>query len=429
LRSFRRQGDESGQALVIFAGGLIAILAVLALVIDTGNVWANQRMVQNGTDAAAEAGAVVMAQRLAGVATPPLGWDSTVNTQVDSLLAANGITRVGAYYTDVCGIPLESDGDPALNGDGTQDLARAAAVGTGIPVSTATTPDCPNRVVGPPAGVLVVGRKDIDTYVARVVGINSFSPTTQATAVSGWLTGQCDGTQGSACSVLPVTIYVYQLACERNGTPILTTTEWEKNKIYKVPLCKNTAGSVGWIDWQGRGGGASEVAASIDNPNNPPIDLPSWWNVTQTGNINSTLVEDALRRRDGQIVSIPMFDYMCNPAPHEPDPISTKPTVETPSLYGCPSTSAFGGGSGSNLWYRFPAFASFMLCKPSIPECGGLHGAYLQDPAGKAVCDAGANEDSCLVGAFVDIIRSGTVTAGSGGGTDGTKTVGTQLIR
>ena len=65
-----RQRDESGQAIVIFAGGLIAILAVLALVIDTGNVWANQRMVQNGSDAAAEAGAIVLAERLAGVRRP-----------------------------------------------------------------------------------------------------------------------------------------------------------------------------------------------------------------------------------------------------------------------------------------------------------------------------------------------------------------------
>src|SRR3954470_12116724 len=145
VAAYRRHDDESGQAIVIFAGGLIAILAVLALVIDTGNVWANQRMVQNGSDAAAEAGAVVMGQGLAGVATPALGWDATVNAQVQSLLNANGLTRVGAYYTDICGIPLTPTGLKSLNGDGSQNLATAAAVGHGIPTSTAVTPDCPNQ--------------------------------------------------------------------------------------------------------------------------------------------------------------------------------------------------------------------------------------------------------------------------------------------
>ena len=105
-----RVSGESGQAIVIFAGGLVAILAVLALVIDTGNVWANQRMVQNGTDAAAEAGAGVLAQRLAGVATPGGGWDATVDAQVTNLLNENGIIRVGAYYTDMCGMPADPDG-------------------------------------------------------------------------------------------------------------------------------------------------------------------------------------------------------------------------------------------------------------------------------------------------------------------------------
>jgi Flp pilus assembly protein TadG len=425
VAAYRRQRDEAGQSIVIFAGALVAILAVLALVIDTGNVWANQRMVQNGSDAAAEAGAVVMAQRLAGVTTPGLGWDGAVDAQVQALLDANGLTRVGAYYTDICGIPLKSDGTASLNPDNSQNLATAAAVGSGIPSSSATNPDCPNRIVGPPAGVLVVARKDVGTYVARVVGINNFSPTTQATAVSGWITGLCPASAGAACTLLPITVPVNTVSCDKSGNAINTNTPWTKFQIYKVPLCGNSPGNIGWIDWTPPAGGSSEIADEIDHPNNPPIDLPSWQYVDQAGDPNSTLIEDALRRRDGQIVMIPLFDLTCNPNPgNAPD--NTKPAVETGPNYGCPAGKL--GGNGSNQWYRFPSFASFMLCSPTIPECQGLHGSYVQGN-NKPICDTGNGATGCLVGAFVDFITTGTVTAGSGGGSGGTKNVGVQLIR
>jgi hypothetical protein len=425
VRSYRGRSDESGQAIVIFAGGLVAILAVLALVIDTGNVWANQRVVQNGSDAAAEAGAVVLAERLAGVATPAGGWDNAVDAKVTSLLNANGLTRVGAYYTDICGIPLTPAGAASLNPDGTQDLAAAAPVGSGLPTSAATTPDCPNFIVGPPAGVLVVARKDVGAYVARVVGINTFSPTTQATAVSGWITGLCPAEAGSACKLLPITIPVNLTSCDGSGDAINSGVPWDKFKVYKVPLCKDSPGNVGWLDWGPPHGGASEIADSIENPNNPPIDLPSWQYVDQAGNPNSGLIEDELRVYDGKVVLIPMFDLTCNPG-HGGAPDNTKPTVETPPNYGCSPGDL--GGSGTNQWYRFPSFASFLLCEPSNPACGGLHGSYTQGN-NRPVCDTGNGETGCLVGAFVDFITTGTVTAGSGGGAGGTKTVGVQLIR
>ena len=50
---------------------------------------------------------------------------------------------------------------------------------------------------------------------------------------------------------------------------------------------------------------------SILNPNNPPIDLPSWNYVTATGNVNSKKIEDALNTYIGQVVLFPMFDLTC----------------------------------------------------------------------------------------------------------------------
>ena len=56
----RRQGrQDEGQVLVIAAGAMIAIIALIALVLEGGNAYAEQRHAQNGADAAANAGATV----------------------------------------------------------------------------------------------------------------------------------------------------------------------------------------------------------------------------------------------------------------------------------------------------------------------------------------------------------------------------------
>src|SRR3990172_8935396 len=55
-----------GQVLVIVAVAMVAIVAMVGLVVDGGFAWGKQRDTQNAADAAAEAGAIVMAQRLAG---------------------------------------------------------------------------------------------------------------------------------------------------------------------------------------------------------------------------------------------------------------------------------------------------------------------------------------------------------------------------
>ena len=41
-------------------------------------------------------------------------------------------------------------------------------------------------------------------------------------------------------------------------------------------------------------GGTSELINSIQNPNNPSIDVPSWQYITSTGNVNSSGVENAI---------------------------------------------------------------------------------------------------------------------------------------
>jgi hypothetical protein len=366
-----------------------------------------------------------MAQRFAGATAPVGGWDAEVSARVLASAAANNLNVSAAYYTDICGIPLRPNGAAALNGDGTEDLATAVLVGSGsLPSSSATTPDCPNAIVGPPAGVLVLGHKNVRTYFAGVLGLNALDIGTRATAVTGWLQGTCDASVGVYCAVLPVAVPVNIVSCDGSNNPINTGTPWEWNHVYKVPLCQNGPGNVGWLDWVSPRGGTSELINSILHPDNPAINLPSWQYVTATGNVNSSGVEDALRTYDGQVVLIPQFDLTCNPGPGDA-PDNSAPAITTDPNYGCPAGAL--GGNGSNQWYRMPSFAYFQLCDSSTAGCTA-HGTYVSGN-NSAVCDTGNGATSCLVGQFVDILGSGTVSAGAGGGSGSVKAVGVQLIK
>jgi hypothetical protein len=429
----RREG-EAGQAIVIMIGAILVTVAMVATIVDGGNVLAQQRVTQNGADATAEAGAVILAERLAGVEEPSGGWDVNVWTRLTQTAAANGITIDSAYYTDICGIPLAADGTGAINLDRTENLSVALQVNNPthvLPGGTATAPDCPNRLVGPVAGVLVIGRKDVPAYVAGAIGIPTFRVNTRATAVTGYLQGYCDASEGRYCALLPVAFPVNIISCDGNNKPADSGEPWVFNTVYKIPLCNSTSGNVGYVDWDPHAGGTGDVVCSIQTPDNPAIILPSWQFVASTGNANggggacSMTIEEAIREHEGETVLAPQFDLTCHPSGSQPEPDSSLPAVVTDPDYGCPA-GALGGG-GASIWYRFPSFAFLELCGPGVPGCNGRHAAYLQGN-NSGICDTGNGATACLVAKFKHVMGTGTVGAGVGSGT-GNKAVGVQLIK
>jgi len=389
---------------------------------------------QNGADATAEAGAVILAERLSGVTEPSGGWDVKVWSRLTQSAAANGITIDAAYYTDICGIPLQPDGSAAINADRTENLGVALQVNNFahvLPGGTATAPDCPNRLVGPVAGVLVIGRKDVGAYVARAIGISSFRVNTRAAAVEGYLQGYCDASEGKYCGLLPVAFPVNIITCNGTNQPIDTGQPWVFNTVYIIPLCNSTSGNVGYIDWDPVSGGSGDVVCSIQTPDNPAINLPSWQYVAQAGNSNggggscSQTIEEAIRDREGETVLAPQFDLTCRPTVVQGNPDSSLPAVITAPNYGCPP-GALGGG-GTQIWYRFPSFAFLELCGPGVSGCNGKHAAYLVGN-NSSICDTGTGATSCLVVKYRHVMGTGTVGAGVGSGT-GSKAVGVQLIK
>lgn len=425
--------DERGQAIVVMIGAILLAVVMVATIVDGGNVLAMQRVTQNGVDATAEAGAVILAERLAGADEPSGGWDVNIGGRLMQTAEANNITVEAAYYTDICGIPLKADGSAAIQLDRREDLASALQVGNGahvLPGGTATAPDCPNRQVGPVAGVLVIGRKDVPAYVAGAVGINEFRINARAAAVAGYLQGFCDSSEGKYCALLPVAFPVNAISCDGSNRPADTGTSWKFNRVYKIPLCNNAPGNVGYLDWDPPAGGIGEVVCSIITADNPAIDLPSWQYVAATGNSNggggacSATVEEAIRSHAGRVVLAPQFDLTCGP-PNGVDPDSSQPAIVTAPNYGCPPGDL--GAGGTQQWYRMPSFAFLELCGPTVAGCNGLEAAYISG-SNSAICDTGNGATSCIVAKFKHIMGSGTVGAGVGSGT-GDKAIGVQLIK
>lgn len=355
-----RAGDERGQVLVIVACGLLAIVAMVGLVVDGGYAWGQQRDTQNGTDAAAHAGAIELVTHMAEGTTPN---DFVVWQKVTQAGLQNGIDIPEAEYTDWEANPL------------------GAMVG----------PSDGNSVPTDAAGVRVLGEKRIALFLAPVIGISAFDIHTTATAVAGNITSPCEVVEG--CALMPIAFPVTMVTCSGNGQDSVPATDpdgnplpWPEGEEVIMPMCGGNPGSVGWIDWTPPGGGASETSDYVLNPPALNIDLPSWQYITSTGGIDAAMVEDALNTYAGQVVLFPLFDSTCRSEPTDP------------LISGCPPADV--GGAGQNQWYHLPSFAAFRLDYPK--------GAYTNGN-NSGVCDSGNGATDCVIGTFVKYVGQGTV--------------------
>lgn len=369
------RATERGQVLVLVVAGLAFMLGMVGLVIDGGYAFAQQRGSQNGADAAATAGALIIAENLpfrAAGLTPPK-TDGDVATAVNTAATNNLLGTVEAYYTDLPG----------------NLLSPAVRVGDG---------NLPNAAWG----VTTTATKTFNTFFSGLLGLQSITATTSATVVAGYVEN------AGAGNVLPITIPLNIIACENNGNfqTIQPPTVWPLNEHLILPLCKGPAsGNIGWLDWNPPAGGTQELIQAILNPSNPAIPVPSWQYVTSTGNVNAGGVEDAINTYAGRVVLLPFFDNAC-----------TAPNAAANSA--CPAGS--GTGNGQNNWYHMPYFFALRLqdvkaayIQGSNPECGSAW--------------AGAG---CLIGTITSYIGPNvTVGAGSGTSLDAYSAVGVQLIR
>lgn len=344
-----------GQVIAIVALAMVAILAGTGFVLDGGIAMSEQRATQNAADAAARAGALVLATKMTDrSATPPTNaeWDEQVRLAVAKSAFANQSSILEREYTDWQANPL------------------GANVGDGVVPATA-------------AGVRIVAQKQPRTYLISIVGFTKWTINQTATAVTGPSAG-CIETL--TCQMLPITFPINVYACSGNNKtePIYPPQSWVRDQEITLPICGGNPGSVGWLDWTPTAGGTSEIVDVVQNPPVVDIPWPSWQYITETGGVSAAGLEEAINAYAGTVVQVPIFDSTCGDTPVNNE------------LSGCPTTDP---GNGQNQWYHLRKLLSFQLTSPK--------GAYIN---GNNLAECGLNATQCLKGNFVSFVGEGTVT-------------------
>ncbi len=383
----RHSSDERGQMLVVFAlAVMLAIIPGIALVLETGNSWAHERQAQNAADSVANAGATVLAQKLGGATKS----DADVFAAMQSMASANLLTTFRGLYTNVTGRTIDSAGVVTTN------PGTSVAVGSGMVPSGAQ-------------GVRVSGSQTFQTTVARAMGINTFTTSVDATAVTGALTGG---------KFMPLVFPVSTANCDKSGATVVNldapwrlsnpgpvgTPPHPDGQEWIVPLCK--AGS-------GPTGSGSFMVLDLDptktcgeevlNPTSRQFGSFPALVDTDVGNNCGKPVSDAVTAANlqGKVLLVPICDVDCIT------------------------------GTGSNAQYHIIRIAAFFLDYMSDSNSGGksppcaaatspTYGTPLMNILG------GNGSSSCLAGWFVRYITSGPVGTGSIG--EG-EAIGIQLIK
>lgn len=158
-RTSQPTGDQAGQAIVLVALALVALIAITGLAIDGGRLYQARRQSQNGADAAALAGARVLSS---GRCNPSNALDATVRAEVLDYAEKNSIVhdqttgRVWAWYVD-------------------KDSSQLLPVGTG---------SVPNGTTGVEVRTMITE----STSFMRITGQNHMAAAGSAIAMFGPLT-------------------------------------------------------------------------------------------------------------------------------------------------------------------------------------------------------------------------------------------------
>jgi len=155
--------SERGQVLVLIAFAIIGLVAITGLAIDGSIILADRRHAQNAADTAALAGALAKMQAQAPVSQGGSGM-SEVDARDPMRVVALDRAESNGYFNNLVTSTVEVY---------TCD-------------ETALGADCPTPYDGDPEYVQVVITSHVDTFFARVVGVETLTNRVQAVALADY---------------------------------------------------------------------------------------------------------------------------------------------------------------------------------------------------------------------------------------------------
>jgi Flp pilus assembly protein TadG len=242
-RSARRR--ERGQILVLMAGGLVAMLLIVGLVIDTGVAFKERRGAQNISDLAAMAGTRIIA---------------------DSYLDPSAGITGGQVYTAIAGsVTVNACVDPCTwEAQYIQPNPDFSSTPLG-----AVTPDDP--IPAGAQGVSVTTTQSPGTFFIRIIGQDHWDVAATAVASTSRLQEPPPGI------LIPIGIF---------------DADYQTGQIYTLTAGDHGPGNFGWLSWLGSPA-ETVLADSICTPDNPAFDFPFWFNGS-TGVKNSSAIRDCI---------------------------------------------------------------------------------------------------------------------------------------
>ena len=276
MRNPRHSRDgERGQILVIVAGGAIALILLMGLVLDGGMAIFNRRDAQNTSDVMALAGTKFVSDVHRKLPTETIG-DTQADPSITTTWEALSRSAVANDCTSGGAVPCTWQAWFVVGGAaGPVDLSPVA-VGSGVPANA--------------LGVRVAVNRQPRTFVVGFIGIGHWNVGTQATATAEKLRTAPSG------QLLPIAF---------KGDP---AAAYEKGQVYDLTDGKDLPGGFGYISWTGSNN-AGNLEASLCTPNNPEFLMPTNF-PGDPGKTNSSGVRACLDKwiASGQTVLIPIYD-------------------------------------------------------------------------------------------------------------------------
>jgi hypothetical protein len=343
----RVEKQEEGQSLIIVGALLIVLVALIGLVVDVGNAYAQKRIVQNACDAAALAGSQMLVHQEDYLAGGPYLRNWQVIDTVEDFADRNGVHAddLAIYYTDVSGNILA---------DAKFDLGRQDII-------------YENTFGGTRAeGVRVEGDRLFDTYLVRVIGRNEMTASAESQGILAC--GACSAGDPDLGGLFPIAVYT-GLFDGSGGRPVIG----EQYRVFEKDEHFPGTGSFGWLSW----------TADMSNPtltaNMADTTRSGRWSVgqsipTATGVMQSSGVRDELTYR---------IDNRTDMTPSRPATV-TLPIFD------------YTEGNGSNKTYHIVGFGQFRL------EC--WHASRNQNYGPTCTFDSHDNE-KWVAGTFVNWVE------------------------